>query len=587
MRTRSLFATLLAASIAVSTAAVGDKAWSDDDERDRGRGYQNVIVLVPDGTAQTVATLARWWNDEPLNVDGDFAGAVRTYMSNSVITGSAAAATAFATGYKTTVRFIGVGPRPDDVLSTEETPPEWIQYRPLATVLEAAKDKGKATGLISTSRITHATPASYAAHIHDRGMDNEIMEHLVYQDVDLVFGGGKRHLLPEDEGGRRTDGENLIDELLSRGYEFVETKDEMDDADGPKVWGMFASSHMEADVDRDEFAPEQPSLAEMTRKALELLSEDEDGLFLMIEGSQVDWAGHANDPYYMMTDFLAFDEAYGVAVEFAEENGDTLVIAFPDHNTGGMTIGHYETRVPYTATTVADLLGPLVTMDTTSTGITSTGLERMIDADVRDGLALPQAIAENLDEWWGIPGLNQPLCSDEQETDDLVDEILALEPEVGLAYAIAEVISRNCTVFGWTTNGHTGEDVPLWVHDADEAYGVIENTELAEIVAEAMKANLDRLNQKLYVDAKEAFPEAGLDMSDPTNPVLVIGRARLPVSKDLVEIDGRTHRLEGIVVHAPLAPTANPLPETSTTGKVYIPEEAVRIINRGSRGRRN
>jgi hypothetical protein len=76
-------------------------------------------------------------------------------------------------------------------------------------------------------------------------------------------------------------------------------------------------------------------------------------------------------------------------------------------------------------------------------------------------------------------------------------------------------------------------------------------------------------------------------MSDPTNPVLVIGRARLPVSKDLVEIDGRTHRLEGIVVHAPLAPTANPLPETSTTGKVYIPEEAVRIINRGSRGRRN
>jgi alkaline phosphatase len=265
----------------------------------------------------------------------------------------------------------------------------------------------------------------------------------------------------------------------------------MDDADGPKVWGMFASSHMEADVDRDEFAPEQPSLAEMTRKALELLSKDEDGLFLMIEGSQVDWAGHANDPYYMMTDFLAFDEAYGVAVEFAEENGDTLVIVFPDHNTGGMTIGHYETRVPYTATTVADLLGPLVTMDTTSTGITSTGLERMIDADVRDGLALPQAIAENLDEWWGIPGLNQPLCSDEQETDDLVDEILALEPEVGLAYAIAEVISRNCTVFGWTTNGHTGEDVPLWVHDADEAYGVIENTELAEIVAEAMKANLD------------------------------------------------------------------------------------------------
>jgi alkaline phosphatase len=338
---------------------------------------------------------------------------------------------------------------------------------------------------------------------------------------------------------------------------------------------------MEADVDRDEFAPEQPSLAEMTRKALELLSEDEDGLFLMIEGSQVDWAGHANDPYYMMTDFLAFDEAYGIAVEFAEQNGDTMVIAFPDHNTGGMTIGHYYTSVGYTETTVEDLLDPLRAMDTTKTGITSTGLERMIDDDVEAGVALSDAVADNLLEWWGIPA-----------TTDEVGEILDLAPEVGLAYAIAEVVSRNYTVFGWTTHGHTGEDVPLWVHDADEPYGVIENTELAEIVAEAIKANLDKLNEKLYVDAKEVFPDAELDMSDAENPVLVIesrkGDARLPVSKDLVEIDGQTHRLEGIVVHAPLAPTATPLPESSTTGKVYIPQEAVRIINRGNnRGRRN
>jgi alkaline phosphatase len=95
----------------------------------------------------------------------------------------------------------------------------------------------------------------------------------------------------------------------------------------------------------------------MTEKAIELLSEDEDGFFLMVEGSQVDWAGHANDPEYMVTDFLAFDEAVKAAVNFAEEDGHTLVIVFPDHNTGGMTIGNYDTS--YTDLTVEELVDPL------------------------------------------------------------------------------------------------------------------------------------------------------------------------------------------------------------------------------------
>ena len=159
-------------------------------------GAQNVVVLIPDGCDQSVLTAARWYkqyvlkDDEPLALDKmGVTGMVKTFMANSVITGSAAAATAFATGEKTTARFLGVGPDPDLYPNLTGFSSTIAPYAPIQSVLEAAKLRGKAVGLIATSRITHATPAAYACHIQDRGMDNEIMEHLVYQDLDVVFAG--------------------------------------------------------------------------------------------------------------------------------------------------------------------------------------------------------------------------------------------------------------------------------------------------------------------------------------------------------------------------------------------------------------
>ncbi len=333
-----------------------DNKWNDDDYRNTGNSYsnkgiKNVIVMVPDGCDQNIQTLARWYSGEELQLDNMVSGMVSTNMANSVITGSAAAATAFATGEKTTVRFLGVGPRTEDLLSIYDENEMAEPYAPLATVLEGAKLEGKATGLVATSSITHATPAAYAVHVHDRGMDSEIMEHIVYQDIDVVFAGGERYL-----DNSRNDGENLKEVLLDEGYQFVTTETEMDALESGQAWGMFASKHMQPDMTRDD--TEEPSIAEMTDKAIELLSQDKDGFFLMIEGSQVDWAGHANDPVYMVTDFLAFDEAVEIAVDFAEKDGHTLVIVFPDHNTGGMTIGNYGTS--YTDLTVEELLNPLM-----------------------------------------------------------------------------------------------------------------------------------------------------------------------------------------------------------------------------------
>ncbi|MGB9928372.1 MAG: alkaline phosphatase [Methanosarcina sp.] len=519
---------------------------------------KNVIILVPDGCSQSVQTLARWYSGKPLQLDEMVVGTVSTYSTDSVITDSSSAATAFATGYKTTNGFVSVGPSGDNVLDTLEVPPEDLRYRPLATVLEASKLEGKATGLIATSRITHATPAAFASHIHDRDMENEIMEQMVYEDIDVVFGGGSRHLIPESEGGKRTDGENLTKVLLEDGYQLVDSKNEMSNLTEPKVWGLFASSHMAPDIDRTEFAPEEPSLAEMTGKAINLLSQDKDGFFLMVEGSQVDWANHANDPAYAVTDFLAFDEAVKVAVDFAKKDGHTLVLAFPDHNTGGMTIGSYSDS-DYVNTTVEDVVKPLKSMK-----LSSTGLVEKIGEDIS-----PESIKSQLKTWWGI-----------NVTDEEIDEILKLYSNgenLSLDYAISEVISRNHTVIGWTTHGHCGEDVPLWAYGPGRPAGHMDNTEIADYIAEKVGFDLNETNKCLFVEVDQVFSKDNgdgqldngenlMDLTDSSNPVLKIGDSNLPVNKNILIKDGETHELKGIVTYSPI------------TGKVYIPEEVLSLI---------
>lgn len=247
--------------------------------------------------------MAHLYKGADLQVDLMDSTAVTSHMANSMITGSAAAATAFSTGHKTTVRFLSIGPRTEDLLSLYapvEMPPP---YAPMATILEAAKYLGKGTGLVATSRISHATPAAFACHIDDRGKDNDIMEHIVYNNVDVVMGGGKRHLLPGTDcpngvdGGKRTDCQDLQQVLRDRDYSIVETRDELLNIPDTEenVYGMFDMSHMQPDVDRKHFAPDQPSIAEMTQASIDVLSKKENGFFLMVEGSQVDWAGHNND----------------------------------------------------------------------------------------------------------------------------------------------------------------------------------------------------------------------------------------------------------------------------------------------------
>jgi len=509
---------------------------------------RNVIVMVPDGCENSIATLARWYTGRPLALDPVLAGATGTHSAASVITGSAAAVTAFSTGHKTTIGFLGVGP--ETTATLEGDVPDSLVLRPLPTVLEAAMLEGKATGLVATSTMSHATPAGYAAHVTDRDHHYDIMKQLAHADLDVVFGGGRRYLLSKADGGRRSGPPDLRGELEKRGAKLVFTAGELEGLNSTPTWGLFADKHMSPELDRARFAPDEPSLAEMTEKAIELLDSDPDGFVLLVEGSQVDWAAHANDPVHMVTDFVAFDDAARVALEFAREDGSTLVLAFPDHDCGGFSIGHERAAVGYKQTSLDFLLDPLRKMKLTADGIVRLlGEERS-----------PDSVRALVEREWSVT-----------LTDAEIEEILKLEQSgYDFDYALSEVFCRERTAFGWTTHGHTGDEVPLWAYGPHAPSGFLDNTDIARVCAEALDLDLAGAGQELFVDVETEFGPGSfsIDSTEKYCHVLEIGNARLVLDTDLLITGADTSAMPGISLWI------------RESGRAWVPRAAVPEIRR-------
>lgn len=513
---------------------------------------KNVIIVMPDGMSATHATVARWYlGGKRLASDEMISGAIRSYSAESLISDSAPASTAFATGHKSNSKFIGVLPAKITMPGLAQIPAE-LQYKPVATVLEGAKLSGKSTGLVATSNIQHASPAGYSAHTFNRGDYNDIAEQQVYLDIDVVFGGGKQYLLPTDLGGKRKDGENLVNVLKSKQVQFVETRDELMKLRAGKAWGMFAMDDMAYEFDRPVLRPQEPSLAEMTKKAIELLSTNQKGFFLFVEGSKVDWASHANDPIGVISDVLAWDDALKVALDFAKKDGQTLVLAFTDHGNGGMSIGNRSTdknydTLPYEA---------LVTQLKKAT-LTGEGVEKMLAGDLSTS-----NIYYIMSTYFGIEDL----------TAEEADAIKAAK-KGSMNYVVGPIISKRSAI-GWTTTGHTGEDVFLYAYGPNKPTGLIENTDLAVAQATALGFELKAIDNKLFVEAAKAFGGSGaqitLDKTDGMNPVLVVQKglkkAELPISKNLVKVGGKTYETNGLTVLA------------AKTGKVYLSQQAIDIV---------
>lgn len=252
---------------------------------------------------------------------------VRTRSADSPVTDSAASATAIATGVDTKNGRVGVDP----------------EGKPVRTCLEDARDSGRATALVTTTRITHATPACFAAHVPERADENEIAGQLLAARVDILLGGGARHFL----GG--PGGQSLPAEIAAGGYHLARSAEELAAAprDG-RILGLFAASDLPYRIDRDGGAGEPtgiPGLAAMTRAALERLDPAR-GFFLMVEGGRIDHAGHGNDAAALLGEMFELDETLATLREYAARHPDVALIITADHETGGVCLTYRGSTLP-------------------------------------------------------------------------------------------------------------------------------------------------------------------------------------------------------------------------------------------------
>lgn len=273
---------------------------------------KNVILMVGDGmgVAQIYAGLTA--KRDALNLERcRHIGFSKTTSADNYITDSAAGATAWSIGKKTLNYAIGV-----DATGTAQP-----------TLVEIAGQNKKSSGVVATCSVTHATPASFVAHQPSRKLDEAIAADFLKSNVDVFIGGGLKYF------AERSDNMNLLPALESRGYKIARSQDELWAISEGKVAALVAAKDLpKMSEGRGDY------LTKASLKAIELLNKDKDGFFLMIEGSQIDWGGHNQDSDYIVNEMVDFDNAIGAVLDFADKDGQTLVIVTADHETGGYAI---------------------------------------------------------------------------------------------------------------------------------------------------------------------------------------------------------------------------------------------------------
>jgi len=286
---------------------------------------KNVIFLIPDGGGFALYDFAKavketgGFNeglypnstkitDTYMYLKDYLIGTETTHSADNAVTDSAAGGTALSSGYKTNNGYIGIEPT----------------GRPRATLLEAAQLAGKRTGIVSTYHWAHATPAAFTAHNESRENYRILSEQIVNQGLDVVLGVG----FGSAQWGS-------IDEAVKRGYTITTSREDLKKVtQGAKIWGNHHNTGFPYDIELTT----EPTLAEMTDAAIRALDGSDEGFFLMVEGSKVDGGGHNNNILQAVSEYIAFDEAFKVALDYAKSRNDTIVIAAPDHDTGGLNL---------------------------------------------------------------------------------------------------------------------------------------------------------------------------------------------------------------------------------------------------------
>ena len=272
---------------------------------------KNIIVMIGDGMGLAHVFAGLTANHGHLFLENcKTIGFSKTQSANNYVTDSAAGGTALATGVKTNNGAIGVD----------------ANNQPVKSILEDAEEKGLSSGLVATSAITHATPASFIAHQASRGSYEDIASDFLKTDIDVFIGGGYDHF------AKRKDGKNLIEDLEKKGYTVKQDVESIKGVKTGKLAGFTAPMHNGRVAERKDMLPVA------TETAINILSNNKKGFFLMVEGSEIDHGAHSGNTVHTIEEVLDFDQAIGKALEFASSNGKTLIIVTADHETGGMTL---------------------------------------------------------------------------------------------------------------------------------------------------------------------------------------------------------------------------------------------------------
>ncbi|QTA37232.1 alkaline phosphatase [Thermosipho ferrireducens] len=408
-------------------------------------GVKNVIYFIGDGMGINQVLLASYIEGKTLNMmKAPYIGLITTYSANSLVTDSAAAGTALAAGFKTNNGMIGM--LPDGTV--------------IPSLFEVVAKYGVRTGIISTSRVTHATPGAFYGHVKSRRDENTLAEQLVNSDLYLVMGGGWRNFVAT--GGKRKDGKDLIALAKKKGFNYITTRSELMEYNGGRLLALFSSSHLSAASER---AGEQPMLYEMVEKALEILSKDGEPFFLMVEGSQIDWESHGNDAYGVWKEVMEFDKAIGVALKFLETHPDTLIVITADHETGGLGLstGGYALY--------ADMVRKYQK--------TADWMVRNYDVENKE------EFKATVKKFFGIDLTENDMAR-------LKEAKYSSNPYM-LGNTLGRILSEKARI-GWTTYDHTAAPIPVFAFGAgaENFKGFMDNTDIPRIIAKLAGYSLSR-----------------------------------------------------------------------------------------------
>jgi len=503
------------------------------------RPVKNLIVMIPDGTSISVYSAARWFKfyngvGESLNVDPYFSGTVTTFSSNAPIGDSAPTGSAYATGVLQQTGNVAIHPETseNDLFPVDVT----RTWQPAATILEAMKiEKKKAVGLVVTCEFPHATPADFSAHHYKRSNYKVIAPQMAYQNLDVLFGGGNSILTDDIRKHFTQSGTTL---LSNDKQAFLDFKGEN------KVWALFGEKALPYNIDRN---PDKvPSIAEMTGKAIELLSKKENGFFLMVEGSQVDWAAHANDAATMINEYLAFDEAVGKAIEFAKADGNTAVVILSDHGNSGFSIGSNRCG-GYDRLSLEQIFG-----NVSGYKLSNNGLESILIDTPKN--QFKSVFKEYTDVELTDEELELLLSSKNYKEADQTK----VETSNNLAHNIRKILNER-TCFGFTTGGHTGEEVLIAAYhpQGDVPRGNIRNTELNRYLQDVcgLDNSLQELSDRIFVKHTEVFHgmKYSINRDDADFPVLnvIIGKTSLeiPAFSSVARKNGKPFDIGSVVVY--------------------------------------